>query len=118
MFYAASMAVNGVDRVAQSRAAQAQSAANEARGDIKDLERQLERMALLNQALWELVRERLHLTDADLERMAQEVDLRDGMADGRITRRAVRCPTCQRVNSTRHKKCIYCSTEFETMAYE
>lgn len=106
------------DTVAQSRANQAQNLANEARGNIKDLERQLERMALLNQALWELVREKLSLTDADLERVAQEVDLRDGVPDGRITARAVRCPTCSRINNTRHKKCIYCSTEFESMPFE
>ncbi len=106
------------DTVAQDRANRAQSLASQASGEIKDLQRQVERLSLLNQALWELIREKLQLTDADLERMAQDVDLRDGVADGRITARAVRCPTCTRVNNTRHKKCIYCATEFASMLFE
>lgn len=109
---------SGYDPTAQSRANRAAQVASEASTSVKELQRQLERMSLLNQALWELVRERLNLRDADLERMAQEIDLRDGVKDGRITPMAVRCPTCKRVNNTRHKKCIYCSTEFDSMLFD
>lgn len=117
MFYTPGLQ-SGYDPTAQSRAGRAEQAANEARTDIKEMQRQLDRLCLLNQALWELLRERLALSDAELARMAQEIDLRDGVKDGRITQLAVRCPTCQRVNNTRHKKCIYCSTEFDSMLFE
>jgi len=119
MFYDVDLGLNhAVDRTAQSRALQASNQASEARADVKELVRQVERLSLLNQALWELVRDRLSLSDVDLEHLAQEIDMRDGKRDGKITQKAVRCPTCQRVNNTRHKKGIYGSTEFETRAFE
>ncbi len=117
MFYPGSVDT-GYDPTAQARAIRAAQAASEANTSVKELQRQLDRANLLSQALWELVRERLNLSDRDLERMAQEIDLRDGVKDGRMTPIAVRCPTCQRVNNTRHKKCIYCSTEFDSMLFE
>ncbi|NJL73114.1 MAG: hypothetical protein HC888_16995 [Candidatus Competibacteraceae bacterium] len=36
-------------------------------GEIRELRMQLERLTLMNQALWELLQERLHLSDAELE---------------------------------------------------
>lgn len=87
--------------------------ANEARSALADLDHQVARLSLLNQALWELVRDRLGLTDTDLERMANEVDLRDGRPDGEISTMAVRCPTCGRVNNSKHAKCLYCGQLFE-----
>lgn len=82
--------------------------------EVRELQRKLERLMLLNQAMWELLRDRLKLTDAELESMVAQVDLRDGVQDGKMTPTAVRCPSCGRVNNMRHKKCIYCSTEFES----
>ena len=84
---------------------------------VKEMEQKLARLSLLNQALWELVRDRLELTDADLEMMARQVDLRDGVEDGRITEHAVRCPQCQRVCNSRHARCIYCGQEFSKMPF-
>jgi ribosomal protein S27AE len=83
------------------------------RQQIRELEHQVARLQLMNQALWELIRERTQLTDADLERKAQEVDLRDGVADGKITNTALKCPTCGRVSSSKHWKCLYCGLEFQ-----
>ena len=63
--------------------------------------------------MWELIRDRMNLTDADLERLANEVDMRDGQADGKITAQAVRCPSCSRVCNSKHHKCLYCGQLFE-----
>jgi len=46
---------------------------NKVSSHVKDLQQQIARMALLNQAPWELLRERLDLTDQDLEDMAAEI---------------------------------------------
>ena len=81
--------------------------------EIKELAGQVDRLTLLNQAMWELLREKLGLTDADLERMAEAVDMRDGVADGKMTATAVRCPACNRVCNSRHAKCLYCGQAFE-----
>ena len=83
------------------------------RGRVRELEHEVQRLQLLNQALWELVRDKASLSDADLETKAHEVDMRDGVADGRITDTAVRCPTCGRVSNSKHWKCLYCGQEFE-----
>lgn len=74
---------------------------------------QMERLCLLNQALWELVSAKTGLTEADLERKAQEVDLRDGVQDGKVTAHPLRCPRCARVSSSRHRQCLYCGMLFE-----
>ena len=88
-------------------------ASDDRRQQIRELEHQVARLQLMNQALWELLRERAKLTDADLERKAQEVDLRDGVQDGKITNTALKCPTCGRVSSSKHWKCLYCGLEFQ-----
>ncbi len=83
------------------------------RRKIRDLEHQVARLSLLNQALWELLRDRVGLTDQDLERVVHEVDMRDGVEDGRVTDTAVRCPTCGRISNSKHYRCLYCGQEFE-----
>ncbi len=85
----------------------------ELQSKVKDLEERIGRLALLNQALWELLKSRLSLTEADLETLARDIDLRDGIADGRLTAIAVTCPTCKRINNSRHAKCLYCGQLFE-----
>jgi len=88
----------------------------ELRHEVRDLREQICKMALMNQALWELLRNRLQLTDDDLANMAQEIDLRDGVADGKMSDTALRCPQCGRVSNSRHWKCLYCGLEFEKPA--
>jgi lipopolysaccharide biosynthesis regulator YciM len=83
---------------------------------IRDLQHHVARLSLLNQALWELVRDRLNLTDADLEKKAHDVDLRDGVEDGVITDVPLQCPRCGRVSNSRHWKCLYCGQDFERPA--
>lgn len=83
---------------------------------IRDLEQQIARINLLNQALWELLRERARLTDNDLLAKIKEVDLRDGVEDGRMTVTPLECPSCGRVSSSKHWKCLYCGQLFEKPA--
>ena len=80
---------------------------------VAELEHQVARLMLLNQALWEVLRPRLKMTDADFEQVVREVDLRDGVEDGKITHNAVKCPQCSRVSNSKHYKCLYCGLEFE-----
>jgi len=80
---------------------------------LRDLTREMERLKLLNQALWELLRARFDLNDADLEAVIHQVDMRDGVEDGRMTTTALKCPSCGRVSSSKHWKCLYCGQAFE-----
>jgi len=84
--------------------------------ELKDLNHQIARLSLLNQALWELIRERIKVTDAELEQKAREVDLRDGVEDGCVTNTPLQCPRCGRVSNSKHWKCLYCGQDFEKPA--
>jgi len=95
---------------ASSEAAEAKLEAGQHTARIRELERALHRTLLINQALWELIRGRLDLTDADLIAKMSEIDLRDGVRDERMTPRPTRCPACDRLFSGKHVQCIYCGT--------
>ncbi|NUM55528.1 MAG: hypothetical protein HUU46_17910 [Candidatus Hydrogenedentes bacterium] len=98
---------------AQPLPAADRSAQEDARARVRDLEHEVERLKLLSQALWELLREKLQVSDSDLEKRINEVDMRDGVKDGKMTTVALKCPTCSRVSSSKHWKCLYCGQEFE-----
>lgn len=88
------------------------------RNDLREMRHQVERLSLLNQALWEIIQDRLQVTDAELERIANDIDMRDGVADGKITTTAaMRCPKCNRVSNAKHYKCLYCGQLFEKPAF-
>jgi DNA-directed RNA polymerase subunit RPC12/RpoP len=84
--------------------------------EVKQLRYKIARVSLFNQALWEILRERLDVKDADLERRVREIDLRDGVEDGVVTDTPIRCPRCGRISNSRHWKCLYCGQEFEKPA--
>ncbi|MGI6137949.1 MAG: hypothetical protein ACOYI9_02855 [Candidatus Hydrogenedentales bacterium] len=88
-------------------------ATHKVKKQTRDLIDELERMTLLNQAMWELIRDRLNLSDEDLERKVQEVDMRDGKRDGKMSVHPLRCPQCGRISNSRLKKCLYCGLEFK-----
>ncbi|MCE9532225.1 MAG: hypothetical protein K8T89_14065 [Planctomycetes bacterium] len=77
---------------------------------LRDLEQQLERVTLVSQALWELLRDRSGITEDQLVDKITEVDLRDGTKDNRLSPRVVACPKCERNITTRHQRCIYCGS--------
>ena len=107
-----SVASNQAASAANARARQASDRAANLQARVTELEHQVGRLALLNQALWELLRDKAHLTDADLEKRAHDVDMRDGCEDGQMTAQPVRCPNCGRVSNSKHHKCLYCGQLF------
>jgi hypothetical protein len=85
----------------------------QARTRLKEFEGRLNRLEILCAALWELAAERLNLSEGDLRARMKDIDLRDGVEDGKITDVPLKCPACGRVSSSRHWKCLYCGLEFE-----
>jgi hypothetical protein len=67
----------------------------------------VDQLTLLCAAMWELMSERLGITEDQLMDRVQEIDLRDTVADGRITA-AKACPKCTRPLATHHAHCLYC----------
>lgn len=87
------------------------------RTQVRELERRLDRAELVNRAIWDIIAKSANLTEADLENRIKEIDMRDGVADGKVTIVPLRCPTCKRVSSSKHWKCLYCGQEFEKYGY-
>ncbi len=75
---------------------------------LRELEVQLERATLACEAMWSILKEKLGVTDMDLARRVNEIDLSDGLLDGRVRRTPVSCPKCHRTISPRSPKCMYC----------
>ena len=77
------------------------------------LEQRYERMRLVTNALWQLLKEHTGLTDSDLKRFIEKVDLADGRADGRMSAntRAMDCPKCSRRILKNAAVCPWCGTK-------
>lgn len=116
MFYGAGIK-EIVESIEGQQAGAEKLAAVSQKGELQELRDQVARLTLLSQAMWEIIRDRLQLSDADLEKIAQQVDLRDGVQDGRMSEHPLQCPRCKRVSNSRHKKCLYCGLLFEGDAF-
>lgn len=93
---------------ASSEARRAARTADESRSRVAELTTRCDRLALTCQALWELLRERLDLTEAELLERVQQIDLRDGKVDGRMATSVSQCPACDRPVNSRRPQCLYC----------
>ena len=94
--------------------AQAQHAENRAEravGGVQQLSDRIDRLVLVNMALWSLVEEKLGLTEQDLMDRVQQIDLADGQEDGKASKPPAKCPECGRIMSPRHKRCMYCGAD-------
>lgn len=95
----------GAAEAALSATAQTQDSLRKQLGSV--LER-LDHTNLVLLALWELVGERLGLTVEQLRAKVAEIDLRDGVQDGRYSGSAGRCGGCNREIPPWRQRCLYC----------
>jgi hypothetical protein len=93
---------------AQRDADRARDRVEQLAAQVRQLETRTERLSLTCQALWELLRDRTDVTDLMILEKMQEVDLRDGVADGKITPRILVCRRCGRNSNSMRKECLYC----------
>jgi hypothetical protein len=98
--------IDGASQVARD----ARSTARDAERELATLQRRVDFLTIASQALWEIVRERMGLSDQQILDRIKEIDLRDGKADGKISRSIQPCPQCQRNNQSGQSSCVYCGT--------
>ncbi|MEM7707799.1 MAG: hypothetical protein AAF358_19765 [Pseudomonadota bacterium] len=80
------------------------------------LEVRYERLKLLTLAMWELMKHKNGMTDADLRLMVAQIDIADGRRDGEaeISEQLADCHNCGRVILTSAPRCPYCHAENES----
>jgi hypothetical protein len=78
------------------------------KSQIQDLQRKSDALTIACQALWEIVRDRAGMADEAMIAKLQEIDLRDGQADGKISTTLTACPSCGRRSNSNRKQCLYC----------
>jgi hypothetical protein len=110
-FHAASSHVNA--HLNHSRSvSDAKAEARKASTDVEILEDEVERMYMVIEALWGMVKESGKFTDDDLIERVAEIDLRDGKLDGRASEKTAPpiCPSCSRTMKRHRPQCLYCGT--------
>lgn len=92
---------------ASSAADKATIEAGQAKSGAYSLEAKLDHLALINRAMWSLLKERTELTEKDLMDRVAELDMADGKKDNKIhdTRE---CYGCGKILGPKDENCIYC----------
>ena len=65
-----------------------------ATGDLNELNLHVRKLALVNQALYEVLKERTGITEEELRRKIDEIDRRDGVENRRLDAAPLKCPKC------------------------
>lgn len=81
---------------------------NDHQSDSSLLHDKVERLALINAAMWSLISEKLSISAEDLIAKIHEVDNLDGRLDGKISATAQKCPKCSRIMNSTTGNCLYC----------
>jgi hypothetical protein len=79
----------------------------------KRLNRRFNQLVLTNHAMWELLSERLNVSEKELLEKISEIDLRDGVHDKRYNPPPVDCPQCDAKIAREFNRCLFCGYEPE-----
>ena len=102
-------AMHARDNIARSEAETASRAAADARTQNKELQLDVEKLFMITEALWMILKEQHGYTDEQLAEMIQNIDLRDGQLDGKVAKQPnPPCPQCGRTLMGKHPVCLYC----------
>ncbi|MBR4171055.1 MAG: hypothetical protein IKR48_05340 [Kiritimatiellae bacterium] len=86
---------------------------------VTRLREDLERLYLITQALWQMVKTATGATDEQLQEKIRQIDVEDGRSDGKNTEvtRPIDCPVCHRRILSGQTFCLYCGAEAETSPF-
>ncbi len=95
-------------------AARAKDKVDQLTSEVSAMRRKLEHLSLACQALWELLRDHTKFEEEHILQKMQEIDLRDGVRDGKIGSRPLDCPACHRRANSARQTCLYCGAALST----
>ena len=83
--------------------------AREATESVEAIRHDVNRLLLITEALWTLLKKQNGYTDEDLTKVVNEIDLQDGVLDGKPAKAPPRpCPNCGKMVAAHHTLCIFC----------
>ncbi len=88
------------------------TARREASRQVQDLGERFDKIVIVMHAMWTLLAERTDVSEADLVTRITELDAKDGVVDGRITRRPVKC-SCGATVCMKFDRCLFCGKEYD-----
>ncbi|MDD5348740.1 MAG: hypothetical protein PHQ12_00885 [Chthoniobacteraceae bacterium] len=78
-------------------------------GEVARLQVQVERLLMITEALWGILKEQHGFDDKELQKRIVEIDLRDGRMDGKVAAAPpTECPKCGRTIAKQSIRCMYC----------
>lgn len=80
---------------------------------VSALEARFEKLLMVCQAQWALLEETSALSEDELLDKLREIDLSDGLLDGKVRVPVIECGSCGRKVGQRHERCLYCGAERE-----
>ena len=107
-----SFSCNIHSRLAGLKAIEAIDESKTRKREIDFLANEVDRLFLINEAVWELLVEKLGLSEKNIVDKVNEIDLRDGRMDGKLAKEEpAYCPACGRTLLRGKPVCIYCGEE-------
>lgn len=95
---------------AKSLANQTQLRSHANATDIGYVDKKIDNLVLITQAIWELLEES-GISESQLEKKIHEIDLRDGYADGKVGNHLEDCPECGKKPKIRRANCFWCGAK-------
>jgi hypothetical protein len=97
---------------AQSAGERASRVAGDVRIQNEAITFDVEKLFMITEALWTILKEQHGYSDDELIGRIQEIDLRDGKLDGKVAKQQnPPCPHCGRTLIGKRPVCFYCGTE-------
>ncbi len=78
------------------------------RESTADLNARIDRLTLVNEAIWSLLQEASNLTDEHLAARVKELDESDGQVDGTYKPAPSRCGECDAAIGRGRRNCLFC----------
>lgn len=91
----------------------------EALTEVQCMKYDTERLLMVTEALWTILKEKHGYDDNELIRRVAEIDLRDGKLDGKLAKEPpTQCPHCHRTMIKRRPYCMYCGKPVAVNPFE
>jgi hypothetical protein len=100
---------SGMDAFTSTTATEARISADQAKTQTEILKHDIDRLLLITEALWTILKQQNNYTDDTLVQLIQGIEQSRTSPDSTTSKDApIACPACGRPNTAKRNFCIYC----------